>query len=165
MKICRRCGREQQESNFYKTHRGGRQSTCKRCVLARARDRYAADPETFKGRVDQRRLAIAAGEWTRHAHVGPKPYNSAIERARYLRRTYGMGSAEFDALLERQGGCAICGASDPGRYWCVDHDHLSGTVRGILCWHCNVGLGHFRDDALSLLTAIDYLMARAEVAA
>ncbi|MBV1852937.1 endonuclease VII domain-containing protein [Catellatospora tritici] len=66
-----------------------------------------------------------------------------------------MGQAEFDAMLAAQGGvCAICGAPAPEH---VDHDHLFGNVRGILCFNCNGGLGQFKDDRANLRKAIDYL--------
>jgi hypothetical protein len=75
----------------------------------------------------------------------------------HLRRRYGIGADEFDALVERQGGvCAICGRPDPEH---VDHDHETGAVRGILCFNCNGGLGQFRDSIDSLLTAASYLEA------
>ncbi|MBB4744479.1 hypothetical protein BJY16_007938 [Actinoplanes octamycinicus] len=76
-------------------------------------------------------------------------------REYHLRRRYGIGQAEFDALLADQGGvCAICGAPDPQH---VDHDHRTGRVRGILCFNCNGGLGQFRDDPVFLANAITYL--------
>ena len=40
----------------------------------------------------------------------------------------------------------------------VDHDHHSGKIRGILCNHCNRGVGHFRDDPLVLEFAKVYLL-------
>jgi hypothetical protein len=61
----------------------------------------------------------------------------------YLAR-YGLTLLELAALIERQEGlCAICGRrlTRP----CVDHDHGTGKVRGILCVGCNVRLNALED--------------------
>jgi hypothetical protein len=63
-------------------------------------------------------------------------------------------------VLEIQGGvCAICGLSPEtgARPLCVDHDHETDDVRGLLCPTCNGGLGMFRDDPALLVTAAQYL--------
>lgn len=52
--------------------------------------------------------------------------------------------------------CVICGDSGP---LVVDHDHLTNKVRGMLCNHCNRGLGHFRDSPMLLEFAAQYLYA------
>jgi hypothetical protein len=39
----------------------------------------------------------------------------------------------------------------------IDHDHKTGLVRGLLCKHCNQGLGHFRDSTTFLHNAVGYL--------
>ena len=54
--------------------------------------------------------------------------------------------------------CVICGV---GGVLVVDHDHTTGQVRGMLCNHCNRGLGHFRDDPTLLEFAAQYLYASA----
>lgn len=60
-------------------------------------------------------------------------------RDKYLRRTYGITEAQYNAILKYQGGvCAICDKPPKeGRNLQVDHDHKSGLVRGLLCWYCN----------------------------
>jgi hypothetical protein len=76
-------------------------------------------------------------------------------REYHLRRRYGIGVAEYEALVAEQGGvCAVCRTRTPEH---VDHDHLTGAVRGVLCSGCNQGLGNFRDSAAALRQAIDYL--------
>jgi hypothetical protein len=50
--------------------------------------------------------------------------------------------------------CSIC-KSETGL--CIDHDHRTGNVRGLLCNSCNIGLGFFKDDLQLLKTAIKYL--------
>lgn len=73
---------------------------------------------------------------------------------------YGMGVEEFGELLASQNGlCAICRTDEPGGKgsWHVDHDHDAGGVRGLLCHHCNVGLGNFKDNPQKLRMAADYL--------
>lgn len=52
--------------------------------------------------------------------------------------------------------CAICGGSER---LCVDHDHRTGMIRGVLCLNCNNGLGRFKDDPALLAAAAKYLGA------
>ena len=81
-------------------------------------------------------------------------------RAATLRRKYGLTLAQYDAMLAAQRGCcAICKAGIPGGRgdWCVDHDHGTNAVRGLLCSPCNVGLGAFKDNTVSLRDAALYL--------
>lgn len=75
---------------------------------------------------------------------------------------YGITREEFEARLSAQGNaCAICrvkfdGASKSTRPH-VDHDHTTGAVRGILCHHCNSGIGHLRESQTILASAAAYL--------
>lgn len=75
-------------------------------------------------------------------------------------RPHGLKLADYERMLAAQGGgCACCGAkvNKSGRRLGVDHDHRTGKVRGILCHHCNAGIGHFGDDPERLRLAIAYL--------
>jgi hypothetical protein len=80
-----------------------------------------------------------------------------------LKRKYGLTLAAFRALLERQdNACASCGTKTPGKKgWAVDHDHVSGFVRGILCARCNTGIGLLGDNLQGLLRAVAYLEKQA----
>jgi hypothetical protein len=77
----------------------------------------------------------------------------------HLKRKYGITVDQWNLLFELQDNkCAICKCSDPGTTgWATDHDHLTGKVRGILCYSCNWGLGNFKDNILILEEAGRYL--------
>ncbi|WPH58144.1 endonuclease VII [Streptomyces phage Alone3] len=60
--------------------------------------------------------------------------------------------------LKQEYPCAICGESDTSKLH-IDHDHVSGAVRGVLCQLCNTALGAFRDDPVRLTRAVAYLSA------
>src|SRR5262245_35902897 len=64
-------------------------------------------------------------------------------------------------MLDRQGGvCAICRKKpDKGKPLCVDHCHVTGMVRGLLCHKCNSVLAFGNDDPAILRAAIAYLQA------
>ncbi|MEO3870880.1 endonuclease domain-containing protein [Nonomuraea sp. B12E4] len=73
----------------------------------------------------------------------------------HLKRRYGITEDDFERMLARQGGlCAICRVV-PGTF--VDHSHETGLVRGVLCFNCNNGLGHFTDNTVLLELAALYL--------
>ncbi len=68
-------------------------------------------------------------------------------RWRHIERKYGITKDEWLELFSKQGGiCACCGADNPGstQGWHTDHCHETGVVRGILCLHCNRGLGYLK---------------------
>jgi hypothetical protein len=96
----------------------------------------------------------------------------------YLRRKFGITLERYNAMLAEQGGiCAICGESptvgNSGRWTkrrrrpadpklVVDHDHVTGKVRGLLCGRCNTGIGFLKDDTVIVRFALKYLEERGE---
>lgn len=76
-----------------------------------------------------------------------------------LKKKYGITAADFDRLLAAQGGrCAIRGTDRPGgRHkdrFLVDHNHITGAVRGLLCNMCNRGLGYLIGDDESRIARV-----------
>lgn len=76
---------------------------------------------------------------------------SQAAHASHVASTYDITPAEYDALLEWQGGrCYVCGQVPRSRRLAVDHDHATGAVRGLLCanddWGCNVSLARVLND-------------------
>jgi hypothetical protein len=78
-------------------------------------------------------------------------------RKTHLKLRFGISPRDYDEIFDRQGGlCAICKEKSLKRL-SVDHNHLTGEVRGLLCASCNFGLGFFKDNPESLKNAISYL--------
>jgi hypothetical protein len=69
-------------------------------------------------------------------------------------RDKGLTESQFLNMREEQYDlCMICGEPQE----CIDHDHKTGKVRGLLCNHCNHGLGKFKDSPALLVAAAMYL--------
>jgi hypothetical protein len=117
-------------------------------ILSTAKKQRASDPERFR-------------QTNRRYYAKNKEVLLRWARAHALRKKYGITEADFEAMLVRQGWkCAICRRSDPcgnGTFH-VDHCHETGRVRGLLCHHCNVGIGSLREDPEILMNAIKYLI-------
>ena len=79
-------------------------------------------------------------------------------KKRDLKRNYNLSLEQVDEMLLKQDHkCAICSKSLIETKRCIDHDHKTGKVRGILCYSCNVGLEVFYDDPELMIKAIAYL--------
>ena len=83
-------------------------------------------------------------------------------------QNYGISVEEYHSMLEEQNySCKICGLAESTyrKRLSIDHDHsccpgsksCGKCVRGLLCHHCNAGLGNFKDNKELMLKAIDYL--------
>jgi hypothetical protein len=93
----------------------------------------------------------------------PKKYS--INRNSRLKKSFGIDLIEYERLLEEQNfKCKICGIKPDSSIHPngvatleVDHDHKTGTIRGLLCGKCNRALGHVNDNKDILLAMIAYL--------
>lgn len=72
-----------------------------------------------------------------------------------IKKLYAITLTEYETLMDSvDRACQICSSkSDP----CLDHDHVTGKVRGVLCRSCNKAIGQLGDSADSIRKALDYL--------
>jgi len=108
-------------------------------------------------RKDKKRRLQLNQEW-RKANPEKRAEQSWRE---HRKRRYGLSEEAFMAIYHAQGGkCDMCGVSKEAysiRGLCVDHDHKTGKVRGLLCTGCNTGIGSLKEDIELLLKAVEYL--------
>jgi hypothetical protein len=86
-----------------------------------------------------------------------------MSRDSYLRVKWGITEEQYNGILKQQrGGCAICERPPTTVSLAVDHDHITGRIRGLLCYRCNHFLvGRHRDPDLVQRIA-DYLRGGTE---
>lgn len=88
--------------------------------------------------------------WCRECRAS---YRNEINRGKFRNTISDENLKELKSSIKQ---CVICGSEEK---LVVDHDHKTGQIRGLLCNHCNRGLGHFRDDPMLLEFAAHYLYA------
>ena len=88
------------------------------------------------------------------------------QRAVNIKYSFGLKYRDYSSMYAHQDGkCMIC-RSPLAKYKghgdsptaCVDHDHETGQVRGLLCRKCNTGIGCFNDSPDLMDSAIEYLL-------
>jgi hypothetical protein len=129
MKICSKCKEPKELSEFAKTGRkeGLYSSLCCLCSSLKASSWNKKNPE-------KRRLA---------------------SRRNKLKTQYGITIEQYDEMVLAQNGkCLICKNE---RKLVVDHSHVTGIVRGLLCNSCNRGIGYLQDNPEVTKEAVIYL--------
>lgn len=73
-------------------------------------------------------------------------------------KKYNLTKQQYNTMFSSQNGlCAICFQTNPKKRLAIDHCHVTGLVRGLLCQNCNTGLGLFKDTTLFLKNAARYI--------
>lgn len=147
-KMCRKCGETKPIALFYKksasAHKGmdysassaGYSHNCKECDKQLASER-------------RKRLG--------QVHVN---YMKDLD----LRRKYGLCLEDYNKMFVSQSGCcAICDKHQTNfkKGLVVDHDHVTGKVRKLLCPNCNAAIGMLGEDIGLLAKAIEYIQSHA----
>lgn len=133
MKTCRLCGDLKPLDLFYKrpSNRDGYTTECRACIVKRARKSYHLNRNSSRA-ATRRHTRKVNGGWT-----------DEMIRLKLIEQAY---------------TCAICHVGiDQIENFHADHNHVTGEARGLLCHHCNHGLGRFRDNPDDLRSAIAYL--------
>ena len=145
-KQCVMCGEIKFVSHFYKNSKGRPNSYCKLCDHARYRERYK-----ISGKSEEKQKR---------------------ERNLHLKRAFNLDEEEYDALIEAQGGiCACCGnketlldpRSNRPRKLAIDHCHVTGRVRALLCAACNTAFGLLNEDPFRIEALLRYAQAQKAV--
>ncbi len=148
-------GHERTPENTYQYARG---RACKVCTRQRSREWAKNNPKR-------------ARELARRYVQNITPAMQAKSRRQHLMKKYGITVEEFQALWASQKHqCGICSKvlrekaegvgrlkSNKGNVACVDHCHVTGRIRGILCSNCNTAVGYLRDDPAIARAAARYL--------
>lgn len=130
-KICPKCSIEYPVSEFYKWKK--HLKWCKSCSKKHI-DAYRKTPQ---GKINSKK-------WGRITSWRKQGINITFD--------------EYLSILSTQNSkCAICGVVDTELSLAVDHDSVSGKIRGLLCKRCNQGIGLFNHNSNYLEEAAKYL--------
>ena len=155
---CPRCKRELVATSFQKDaqRKSGLCIWCRECRSEIRKKSYYKDIEKTRA-------------YHRQAQKKRRANGLANSRAYHLKVKYNLTLEEYAQIIEtQQGKCAICGvlftANPSGvrntlkpTFPRIDHDHVTGRIRGVLCFHCNAALGHVRDNVDVIANMIRYL--------
>lgn len=147
LRKCKSCEREKPLNNFY--CRNGKYknyySYCKVCTRRKNLDWYTSNKEHAKQ---------INNAWRNHNYQ----HFALVTRERNLKNAYGITHAQYMKQVEQQQGlCKICNKKTDISL-AVDHNHITGEVRGLLCFNCNAGLGQFKDNLDNVCSAYNYLL-------
>lgn len=131
MKTCTRCNKRKSKEEFVKlsNSKDGYRNLCKVCHSKNMTSYSKIHPEKAK--------------------------------AVYLKSKYNLTLEEYNTILKKQNNsCSICKIDFKTiklKHIHIDHCHITGKVRGILCHSCNTALGLIKDNKETLLQMVKYL--------
>lgn len=154
-KQCSTCKIIKPASEFRKNtgSRDGLRSQCRDCIHIKEAAQWQGlkvDPEKYRQHLDR------MNQFTYDRYRTDEGYLKTLDYR--LRSKFGITLDDYNQMLDIQNHvCAICGGTNGDQRLQVDHDHVTGAIRGLLCRGCNSGLGHFRDSSQLIAAALEYL--------
>ena len=138
-----------------KLYRENNREKYRKNSLESARRKKAKNPDEYKKVMDERakryrennleEYQVKEKEKSRLRRLQDPEKERKYLRERYLRVNYGITQETYDEMYRNQEGkCAICKTDfrNDVKKGFVDHDHITGKVRGLLCSPCNIVLGY-----------------------
>jgi len=179
-KVCVKCNKEKEVNLFTKLKRNsdGYSHVCKECLYGHVANRFTRNSEQLTEKECNKCKKILPIDRFNKIKKGDKIYflssckkcknkiynepgkvKRGVNRKKRLKRNYGITEGNYQEMLKEQNNsCKICGtALEKGKVLSIDHCHTTGKIRGLLCHHCNTGLGLFKDNIETLQLAIEYL--------
>lgn len=153
MRYCSLACKSEYQTAQYEALIASGQKRCVKCKQEVMLSDFYPHPNTVDRLRPECKLCTMDGNEERFARTGTR-------RAYHLKSLYNMSVEQYDTILDSQGGvCAICLRPPRGKKLSVDHDHITGIVRGLLCTSCNLRVvgKHRKGDVLR--RAADYLDA------
>lgn len=147
---------------------------CNQCQQTKPiADFIRSQPDSRTGRIYQfeRKICISCVSQRQRARLlerfgdveAVRKYKTLEKIRRICRRYHTTHEQVFQTLSTQNNQCKVCFrpisffAKAYDDQACIDHNHKTGKVRGVLCHSCNTGLGYFYDNPAFLKSAIDYL--------
>lgn len=136
MKQCSKCKEWKEEIKFNKRkERNGLRSECKICQSQNAKNYYIINKKSLK--------------------IFSSKEKKSNENQR-LNRIYNITMEDYNNMYNNQNGkCLIC--EESFEKLCIDHDHKTGKVRGLLCRNCNGGIGLLKENIHIIKNSLNYL--------
>ena len=175
MKNCSKCNTEKSIPEFA-IYNGKAHCWCMVCQRENSRSYRAKFPDKIKtqGKAYRERnpshSAEKASAWRK---ANPEKYRAKLREyaakkrsedanwdfRRNIKKFYGISVEQYESMFRAQNGvCAICSCLNiSGRRLAVDHNHVTGNIRGLLCSRCNTGIGQARESVDILKKTIAYL--------
>lgn len=131
MKTCNRCGKTKTLDSFHTYRNNELRSYCKSC-----HNEYNK-------------------QWRKRNKRKHSEQNLKHQLRWKLKNIYNATIEDYEYIVNRSGGlCEIC-KKETKLY--IDHDHITGKLRGMICNSCNLGLGKLGDSVKALELALEYL--------
>lgn len=168
-KVCSKCGKRKLVKYFYKTKSHGRSNfrgDCKKCFEKYRKKYFQENPN--KRREYHKKWRDKNKEYVINKAKKYKKRNPIkikfLNQRYWLKKAFNLTIEDYNNLLKNQGNkCAICKTKfkklteqNIDRL-CIDHNHKTEQIRGLLCTQCNLAIGNLKEKIQYFKNAIKYL--------